>query len=160
MLLIGLYLTAIVLANLTTSWWGPDWSIVNAFLFIGLDLTARDGLHDSWHRRHLAPKMAALIAAGSLLSWLLNADASKIALASFFAFAAAGVVDAVVYHYNRHRPREERINRSNIPAAIVDSTIFPLVAFGFPFLWTIAIGQATAKIVGGAMWAKILGRRQ
>ncbi len=42
--------------------------IVNAFLFIGLDLTARDRLHDVWRSNYLVPKMIALIAAGSILS--------------------------------------------------------------------------------------------
>ena len=154
--LVALYLAAIVAANLTVVWWGPRWSIVNAFLFIGLDLTARDGLHDAWRGRHLAAKMGALVAAGSLLSWALNADAGRIALASFVAFAAAATTDALVYHRYRNRPPYDRINRSNLAAAAVDSLLFPLIAFGWPLLWDISIGQFGAKVGGGLVWAYLL----
>lgn len=47
MLYVIMYLVAIVLANLTVAAFGPRMVIVNAFLFIGLDLTARDRLHDA-----------------------------------------------------------------------------------------------------------------
>ena len=47
------YLTAIILANLTTAHFGKLATIPNAFFFIGLDLTARDRLHDAWRHRHL-----------------------------------------------------------------------------------------------------------
>ena len=47
--LISMYLTAIVMANLLTVKFGPKISILNAFLFIGLDLTSRDKLHELWH---------------------------------------------------------------------------------------------------------------
>ena len=75
MLYILLYLIAIILANLSVAIFGrnfPQITIVNALLFIGLDLTARDQLHEAWRGRGLLPKMLALIAAGSALSWLLN----------------------------------------------------------------------------------------
>jgi hypothetical protein len=78
---------AIIAANLLVVWLGPAISIINAFIFIGLDLTARDHLHEQWRHRHLWPKMLLLIATGSLLSWFLNRNAGSIALASFVAFA-------------------------------------------------------------------------
>ena len=153
--MVGLYLVAIVAANLTIVWFGPKVTIINAFLFIGLDLTARDGLHDAWKGNRLWPKMAALIAAGSILSWLLNRDAGQIALASFVAFGAAGIVDAVVYHALGRYPRWLRINGSNIPSAAVDSLIFPTLAFG-GFLPLITLGQFAAKVAGGFIWSIIL----
>lgn len=91
---IVLYLLAIVLANISVARFGPSVAIVNAFLFIGLDLTARDKLHETWRGNGLLWKMAMLIAAGSVLSWVLNRNAGPIALASFVAFAAAASVDA------------------------------------------------------------------
>lgn len=155
-----LYLAAIVLANLTIVWFGPAWSILNAFLFIGLDLTARDALHEQWRGKHLARNMALLIAAGSLLSWLLNRDAGRIALASFLAFAAAAAVDSVAYHALRDRRPLVKINGSNVLSAAVDSIIFPLVAFGWPPLVWVMLGQFAAKVIGGAFWSLILtGRR-
>lgn len=150
-----LYLSAIVLANLSVAHFGPGAAIANAFLFIGLDLTARDRLHDAWRGKNLLPKMAALIAAGSALSWLLNKDAGTIALASLAAFAGAAAVDALVYQLLGKYPRWLRINGSNIPSAAVDSLIFPTLAFG-GFLWTIALGQFLAKVGGGLVWSLLL----
>jgi uncharacterized PurR-regulated membrane protein YhhQ (DUF165 family) len=147
---VTVYLVAIVLANLTVVWFGPGWSIVNAFLFIGLDLTLRDRLHNAWRDNHLLRNMAALIAAGSVISYLLNQDAGRIGLASFVAFAVAASLDAVVYH------RTGSITRSNIVGAGADSLLFPAIAFGFPLLWGIMLGQFVAKVVGGEVWRVVI----
>jgi hypothetical protein len=149
-----LYLVAIVLANLSVAAFGPAVVIINAFLFIGLDLTARDHLHDAWRGNHLLLKMTALIASGSILSWALNRDAGQIALASFIAFAAAAVVDTAVYQLLGKYPRWLRINGSNIPSALVDSLVFPTLAFG-AFLWPIVLGQFAAKTLGGFIWSLV-----
>lgn len=154
MFYITLYLVAIILANLSVAAFGPSVAILNAFLFIGLDLTARDHLHDAWRGDRLFIKMATLIAAGSLLSWLLNRNAGQIALASFVAFAAAAIVDAIIYHLMVKYPRWLRINGSNIPSAFVDSLIFPTLAFS-SFLWPIVLGQFLAKSLGGFIWSLI-----
>ena len=153
--MVGLYLVAIVAANLTIVWFGPKVTIINAFLFIGLDLTARDGLHDAWKGKRLWPKMFALIATGSLLSWILNKDAGQIAVASFVAFACAGLVDAIVYHWLGGYPRWLRINGSNVPSAAVDSLVFPTLAFG-GFMPLITLGQFAAKVAGGFIWSLVL----
>lgn len=152
MIYVIMYLAAIVLANLAVARFGPSSVIIVAFLFIGLDLTARDRLHDAWRGNHLFGKMALLIATGSILSYLLNRDAGQIALASFVAFAAAAIVDTVVYHLLGGYPRWLRINGSNIPSAAVDSIIFPTLAFG-SFLWPIVLGQFLAKTLGGFVWS-------
>ena len=64
-LLIGAYLAAIVAANLSVATFGPAVSVANAFVFIALDLSSRDRLHEAWTGRGLAWRMAALIASGS-----------------------------------------------------------------------------------------------
>ena len=152
MIYVIMYLVAIILANLTVAAFGPNMVIINAFLFIGLDLTARDHLHDTWRGNKLLPKMVALIAAGSILSWALNRNAGPIALASFVAFAAAAIVDAVIYQLMGKYPRWLRVNGSNVPSAFVDSIIFPTMAFG-SFLWPIVLGQFVAKTLGGFVWS-------
>lgn len=152
MIYVIMYLGAIVMANLAVARFGPSSTIVIAFLFIGLDLTARDRLHDAWRGNHLFAKMSLLIAAGSILSYVLNRDAGQIALASFIAFAAAAIVDTVVYQLLGGYPRWLRINGSNIPSAAVDSIIFPTFAFG-SFLWPIVLGQFLAKTLGGFVWS-------
>lgn len=154
-MIVSIYLVAIVVANLSIAAFGPSATVAVAFLFIGLDLSVRDRLHDAWRRKGLVRKMGTLIATGGLLSYLMNADAGPIAIASCVAFAAAAVIDAAVYHALRSRPFLLRANGSNIPAAAADSIIFPTLAFG-GFLPGIVLGQFAAKIAGGFLWSLVL----
>jgi len=159
-LLIVLYLAAIVTANLLVVAFGPSISILNAFLFIGLDITTRDALHEGWKNEGLWRKMALLIASGSILSAALNWGAARVALASFLAFAAAGAADTIVYHILRDRARFLKINGSNLVSAAVDSILFSAVAFGFPLLVWVILGQFLAKVTGGFLWSLILRRME
>ena len=154
--LITLYLAAIVLANLSVAQFGPTVAVVNAFIFIGLDLTARDKLHEAWVGMLLWPKMLGLIATGSILSWLLNANAGPIALASFVAFFLSGLVDALVYSLLHSKAYLVKVNGSNLVSAAVDSLVFPALAFGWPLLWGIVLGQFVAKVAGGFVWSIVL----
>lgn len=154
--LIGIYLAAIIAANLIITEKGPSWSVYTAFVFIGLDLSCRDRLHDLW-RGHLLRNMGLLIIAGSALSYALNRDAGRIALASCLAFAAAASIDGLIYHLRRRAPWMERANDSNVAGAAVDSLVFPIIAFGTPILWAIVFGQFCAKVAGGYLWSRLLG---
>ena len=149
------YLASVVVANLLVAAYGPPALIPVAFVLIGLDLTVRDRLHDRWTGRALWVRMAALVGAGSLLAYLLNADAGRVALASAVAFGAAGATDAAVYQLLRERPFLQRANGSNVPAALVDSILFPTIAFGAVLPAAIA-GQFAAKVVGGFAWSLLL----
>lgn len=151
--LVLVYLAAIVAANLSVASFGPNAVIVNAFLFIGLDLTTRDALDDRWHGR-IAP-MLLLIATGGALSYLLNRDAGVIAVASTVAFAAAALADFAVYRVLGSHPRWQRVNGSNIVGAAVDSLVFPTLAFG-SILPLLVLGQFAAKVLGGAFWFVVL----
>jgi uncharacterized PurR-regulated membrane protein YhhQ (DUF165 family) len=155
MFYVAMYLAAAVLANLSVAYFGPGSTIVNAFLFIGLDLTARDKLHDAWRGKHLWIKMFVLIASGSLLSFLLNRNAGTIALASLAAFAGAGVVDALVYQFLHDKAWLVKVNGSNIFSAMADSMIFPTIAFG-AIMPLIMLGQFAAKVLGGFIWSWII----
>ena len=156
--LIALYLTAIVIANLSVAAFGPSVAIVNAFVLIALDLTARDRLHEAWQGKHLARNMFLLIAVGSVLSYLLNANAGPIALASFVAFAVAATLDSVMYAVLGERSYMVKVNGSNVVSAAADSILFPFLAFGLPLLWWVVVGQFVAKVVGGFLWAWVLRR--
>lgn len=151
----AMYLVAIVLANLSSATFGPSASIANAFLFIGLDLTARDRLHEAWRGRGLVWKMGALIAVGSFLSWVINHNAAKIAVASMLAFGFAAIVDTVIYQLLHNKAYLVKVNGSNAVSAAVDSLVFPTVAFG-GFLPWVTLGQFIAKIFGGAIWSFLL----
>jgi len=153
-----LYLVAIVAANLLTVWLGPWVTPINGFVFIGMDITTRDQLHDAWKHKGLWWKMALLIGGGSLLSWVLNRNAGRVALASFVAFGASGVTDALVYHALRKWSKFERVNWSNLASAAVDSVLFPALAFGWPPDMAIVYGQATAKVGGGLFWSLVMLR--
>ena len=85
----------------------------------------------------------------------MNRDAALIALASFSAFALAGLFDAFIYALLGKRARLLKMNGSNIAGSIVDSVVFVLIA-ELP-TWVIP-GQIVAKIFGGAMWSLLLMR--
>lgn len=157
-LLIGMYLSAIVGANLLVATFGPAITIINAFVFIALDLTSRDRLHEAWHGHGLVWKMAALIACGALLSYALNASAGPIALASFVAFSVSAALDTLTYQALGKRSYLIKVNGSNLVSAAADSLIFPTLAFG-GFLPWIVLGQFAAKVIGGAVWAYLLQPR-
>lgn len=153
---IGLWLAAITAANLTVAHFGPEVSIYNAFLLIGLTLVIRDRLHDTWDRGRVW-KMGALILAGSLLAYLITPDAGRIGLASGIAFLCAESIDAVVYHATRRLPWLERSNVSNFFGAAVDSLVFPTIAFG-GVMWGITAGQFTAKVAGALLFSLLVQR--
>lgn len=160
---IVVYLVAVVAANLIIASFGPSAAIPVAFVFIGLDLTLRDRLHDGflarWGRRGLIVGLGLLIGAGGLLSWILNRDAGQIAVASTVAFVLAAAADSIVYGILERRGWELRANASNLAGAAVDSFVFPALAFGFPLLWGIMLAQFAAKVVGGFVWTLVLRRR-
>ena len=67
-----IFIFALIIANLLVAWIGPWFSIVNAFVLIGLDLTIRDKLHESWKNDRLILKMGGLILISSLVSYFIN----------------------------------------------------------------------------------------
>jgi len=159
MFYVAIYLVAVVGANLLVAWQGAWITPLIGFVLIGLNITTRDRLHDAWQRRGLWWKMALLIGTGSALSWVLNRNAGRIALASFVAFAVSSTIDALVYHVLRRAARFERVNWSNLASAAVDSVLFPALAFGWPPSMEIVYGQATAKVAGGLFWSLVMMRR-
>lgn len=165
--LIGMYLGAIVIANLSVATFGPSVAVVNAFLFIALDLTSGDRLHEAWKHSGLVWKTALLIASGSALSYALAIllpstlppdVVARVALASFIAFGVSAVLDRLCYHLLRERTYLVKVNGSNLVSAAADSLIFPTLAFGVFLPW-IVLGQFVAKVVGGAVWAWLLRPR-
>ncbi|MDZ7330995.1 MAG: VUT family protein [candidate division KSB1 bacterium] len=157
MIYVLIYLSAIVLANLLVLWFGPKVTVINALVLIGLDLTVRDRLHDRWHHRQLWLKMFLLIFAGSLITYLLNRSSLMIGIASVVAFSSAAVVDSIIYSILFRKQFLIKANGSNVGGALVDSVLFPTIAFGV-FMPLIVIGQFLAKVSGGFFWSMILDR--
>ena len=153
--MVALYVSAMVAANLLIAWLGPWFSPINAFVLIGLDLSLRDRLHDAWQGKYLGTKLAALVAAAGLISYLLNPASGQIAIASVVAFVAAMTTDSVAYQLLKNRPWMQRANGSNVAGAAVDSVIFPTLAFGV-LMPHIVLLQFMAKVLGGAVWSLII----
>jgi uncharacterized PurR-regulated membrane protein YhhQ (DUF165 family) len=104
--------------------------------------------------------MLVLIGAGSLLSYLINHNARQVAIASFSAFLAAGLVDTVVYGMLDNSPRRVRVNTSNLYSAAFDTLIFSILAFSEPPPPAAIALQYTAKALGGWLWSLILVRKE
>ena len=149
----AVYALAMTLANLSIAEFGKIAIPINAFLLIGLDLALRDWLHV----RVKAWQMAALIAFSGAMTYALNPAAGNIAIASACAFMAAALADWAVFARMRGSWMM-RANGSNVAGALVDSIVFPAMAFGG--LDPLIVAQMfIAKVAGGAMWAWLIGRK-
>lgn len=147
---IFIYAVAMTLANLSIATFGVWISPINAFIFIGLDLTLRDWLHvklKMW-------QMGALIASTGLLTYALNPAAGMIAVASAVSFSLAAIADWAVFT-KITGSWFKRANVSNVAGAAVDSIAFPTIAFGVLMPEIIAM-QFVAKILGGSIWSYLL----
>lgn len=159
MIYAGIYIAALVAANLLVAWLGVWFSLVNAFVLIGLDLSLRDKLHDLWEGEKLPIKMGGLIATASIVSYAINPVTGMIAFASLAAFSLSMVADAFVYQYLKDKEWMIRANGSNIAGSAVDSVVFPTIAFGGLMLEIVAL-QFIAKVSGGFIWSRIFKRFQ
>jgi hypothetical protein len=147
------YLAAVVAANLIVQAFGPPATVPVAFVLIGATLSIRDRLHDAYG----VHVVGFLILAGAILSALFGAP--RIALASGVAFLVSEFADTAVYHALRRKRWYTRVNGSNVVGALVDSLVFPTIAFG-GFLWPIVLGQFFAKTIGGGVWSAVLRSRR
>jgi uncharacterized PurR-regulated membrane protein YhhQ (DUF165 family) len=151
----GVFLVSVVMANLLVGAFGPKASPIIAFFLIGLDLSLRDKLHESWHGEKLVLKMLALIAASGAITYVLNRNAGSIVIGSVVAFTTAMGVDALIYESLFHKKKILKMNASNVVSAGVDTVLFVWIAFGV-FMWKIMLLQYLAKTVGGLAWSFIL----
>lgn len=155
-----MYLIAIVVANIAIFIIGPSATFFVALLLIGLNITARDKLHEEWKNNGLIWKMLLLFLSGSIITILINFGAIRIAIASSVAFAISATLDTLIYHLLINKPYFTKVNGSNIGSAISDSLIFPIIAFPqmplLQILLLISIPQAIAKMIGGFIWSLIL----
>lgn len=144
------YASAMTVANMLVATFGPSISPLNAFVFIGFDLALRD-----WLQIKLQPmQMGALIIGTGLLTYALDQSTVMIATASAVSFIAAALIDWIVFTKIKGTWLF-RSNSSNVAGAMVDSLLFPTIAFG-GFMPEIVAMQFVAKIIGGAIWVYLL----
>lgn len=157
-----LFLALIVAANFAVAEFGVEATPYVAFLTIGPVLVLRDRIHELWSglsKPLFAARMASLITAGGILSYLLTPDeaGAKVALAALVAFAASLIVDTAVFAALRNAQRHVRVNVSNAVSAAVDSYVFLTIAFGSSaIVFGDVFNQWSAKIAGGALFLGVL----
>lgn len=158
-MIVFIYISCMVVANLTIAALGPWFSPINALLFIGLDMVLRDKLHDNWKGQHLYKKMFLLVMSASSISYILNPASGIIALASVVAFICSMAVITLVYQVIVRKKWLVRSNVSNVFGSAVDSVVFPTIAFGSLML-DIVVLQFIAKVFGGFLWSLVFNKKE
>jgi uncharacterized PurR-regulated membrane protein YhhQ (DUF165 family) len=144
-------------ANISIAHFGPAAAPYNAFLLIGLSLSARDHLHDRWRGHRLTLKMLAMLMSAGIASYAFDQSSGRIAVASVCALVGAGITDTVVYHLMGGNRFIVRCNASNVVGGAVDSLLFFGIAFGAISL-PIFLTQWAVKVFGGGIWSLIIAR--
>lgn len=147
-----IYISIIVFANLSTTYFGLWVTPINAFFLIGAELVLRDVMHESLSKI----KMFFIVVVAGCISFLINAESKNIALASFLAIVVSCFVDYFVYSKTKGS-WIKKSNTSNFYSGFTDSLIFPLVAFGFfnPYIFAL---QWMAKFIGGFIWSLLFNK--
>jgi len=78
---------------------------------------------------------------------LINQLSLQIATASVVAFSSAAIIDTIIYSFLFKQKFLVKANESNLGGALVDSALFPTIAFG-EFMLFIIWGQFLAKVFG------------
>lgn len=146
------YILIIALSNLSISYFGPEAMVINSFVLIGLDMILRDRIHEKYKNKNLFFVMFSLISAGGLLSFITSESSLNIAVASCVAFVASMSVNTVVYRVLIEKGWMVKSNASNFTGSVVDSVIFPTLAFG-TLMPGIILMQVAAKFLGGLFWS-------
>lgn len=146
------YVAAMIAANLSAATFGPSITPVNAFFLVGLDLTLRNLLALKLNKY----QMIFLISVSSLLSYLFNPASGMIAFASFVAFLSSALVDWFVFSTITGMWIKRCIG-GVAAGAIIDSIVFPTIAFG-SLMPVIVFFQFAAKVIGGTIWAGLINK--
>ena len=132
---------------------GPSITPINAFFLIGLDLALRNYLSfkiTQW-------QMALMIVGTGLLSYFVNPAAGMIAVASGVAFTIAALADWATFNTVSGKWMKRNLAGNSV-GALVDSLVFPTIAFG-SLMPAIVLAQFVAKVAGGSAWGYLISRR-
>lgn len=151
--LVSIYAAAIIAANLLVAQFGPSITPINAFFLIGLDLALRNYLSLKINRY----QMAAMIFGTGALSYLINPATGMIAIASGVAFTLAALADWATFNTVQGQWMKRNFAGNSV-GALVDSVVFPTIAFG-GLMPAIVIAQFIAKVAGGTAWGYLINKR-
>lgn len=152
-LLITLYASAIIAANLLVVQFGASITPINAFFLIGLDLALRNYIALSlktW-------QMVLMIVGTGAVSYLVNPTTGMIAVASVVAFTLAALADWATFNTVTGKWMKRNLAGNSV-GALVDSVIFPTIAFG-SLMPMIVMTQFVAKIAGGTTWGYVINKK-
>ena len=151
--LIALYAAAVIAANLLVAQFGPSITPINAFFLIGLDLSLRNYLSFKMDK----VQMALMIVGTGILSYLVNPAAGMIAVASGVAFTLAALADWLTFNTVSGQWMKRNLAGNSV-GALVDSVVFPTIAFG-GLMPEIVLAQFVAKVAGGTVWGWLISRK-
>lgn len=153
-----IYITSVLAANYTATWFVP-WPIFGVValgtLLFGATFTARDYVH-----RLGRPKVYVMIFIAASFSACLAAMGAtpwRVVMASVVAIILSETADTEVYQRLLSRPWLVRVTGSNLVSIPLDTALFNLLAFGGAFSWSvlvaIMVGEIIVKFLVGGMVA-------
>lgn len=152
---ISLYLLAFVLSNFIVLWFDAQGLIFTALFLIPFDFVIRCMFHEQWKGKELILKLGMIALIASTLTFLINQNTLKIAIASSFGFIGAQIFAGVFYQFFIKCNYFIKVNGSDVIGILIDSIIFQLIAFSV-IVPKITISQILLKIVGGLFWYWII----
>jgi hypothetical protein len=155
---ISIYLVAFVLSNFIVLWFGSTGLIFTALFLIPFDFVMRCIFHETWKGMELILKMSLLVLVAGLLSYLINLETQKIAIASIVGFSFAQIFAGIFYQLTIKKSYFIKVNGSDAIGILVDSILFQMVAFSF-IDFNITASQFILKLVGGLFWYWVLFKK-
>ena len=101
--------------------------------------------------------MAMMIVGTGLVSYVINPASGMIAIASCVAFVLASLTDWFVFNTVSGNWLKRNFF-GNSAGALIDSVVFPTIAFG-GLMPTIVVAQFAAKVAGGALWGYLIKKK-
>lgn len=152
---ISIYLLAFVLSNFIVLWFGNIGLIFTALFLIPFDFVMRCIFHETWKGFELITKMMLLVIVAGIITYLINYESKKIAIASIVGFAGAQITAGMFYQLVINKSYFVKVNGSDAVGIMFDSICFQLIAFGL-ISWQIFVSQFTLKVLGGLLWYWII----
>lgn len=152
-ILITLYAAAVISANLLVAQFGPSVTPINSFFLIGLDLALRNYLAFKMNK----VQMALMIVGTGCLSYMANPATGQIAIASGVAFTLAALADWATFNSVTGQWMKRNLVGNSV-GALVDSIVFPTIAFG-GLMPAIVAAQFVAKVAGGTAWGYLINKK-